>query len=206
MLAAQEDTIKLGPARRMGPQGSETWLALLDGAEAILREEGHAALTSRRVAEQAGVKQRLVYYYFHTMDDLVIAMFRRLATRELARLEAAAAGPGPLRELWHACIHTTDARLTAEFMALAPRIAGLAAEVSRFIEEARRIQAGALARALAGRGGVDAEALALMATSLALSLTREAQLGIALGHDGLLAAVERFLNQLEPQPAGEQHP
>jgi len=33
--------------RRMGPEGSDNWHAMLDGAEAILREEGHAALTSR---------------------------------------------------------------------------------------------------------------------------------------------------------------
>src|SRR4051812_6128286 len=38
------------PARRMGPEGSATWNLMLDGAEAILREEGYAELTSRRVA------------------------------------------------------------------------------------------------------------------------------------------------------------
>jgi AcrR family transcriptional regulator len=48
--------------RRMGPPGSDNWHAMLDGAEAILRDEGHAALTSRAVAERIGVKQRLVYY------------------------------------------------------------------------------------------------------------------------------------------------
>ena len=60
--------------RRMGPAGSENWHAMLDGAEAVLREEGQAALTSRRIAEQIGVKQRLVYYYSSTMDDLIIAL------------------------------------------------------------------------------------------------------------------------------------
>ena len=48
---------------------------MLDSAEDILREEGYGALTSRRVAERLGVKQRLVYYYFRTMDDLIAETF-----------------------------------------------------------------------------------------------------------------------------------
>src|ERR1043166_1173025 len=58
---------------------------MLDGAEGILRDEGYAALTSRAVAERCGVKQRLVYYYFQTMDELIVETFRRMAVRELER-------------------------------------------------------------------------------------------------------------------------
>ena len=54
---------------------------MLDGAEVILRDEGYGALTSRRVAECINVKQRLVYYYFKTMDDLIVETFRRLSLR-----------------------------------------------------------------------------------------------------------------------------
>ena len=75
--------------RRMGPPGSENWHAMLDGAEDILREEGHAALTSRRIADRIGVKQRLVYYYFRTMDDLIVEMFHRRSEMELTRLREA---------------------------------------------------------------------------------------------------------------------
>ena len=39
--------------RRMGPQDSETSAALLDAVEHVLREEGYAAASSRRVAEVA---------------------------------------------------------------------------------------------------------------------------------------------------------
>ncbi|MFK4872338.1 TetR family transcriptional regulator [Novosphingobium sp. ZW T3_23] len=187
--------------RRMGPVGSENWLAMLDGAEAILREEGHAALSSRRVAEHIGVKQRLVYYYFRTMDDLIVATFRRLSERELKRLAAARSSDLPLREIWDVCIHTTDARLISEFMALAGRIDGLGKEVIHFIEEARRIQTEAISEALVARSArlpMDADALALLATSLALSLTREADLGVSMGHEGAIAVVTRILDSLEP--------
>ena len=43
---------------------------LIEATATIMRDEGYAAATSRRVAAEAGVKQALVYYYFPTMDDL----------------------------------------------------------------------------------------------------------------------------------------
>jgi len=188
--------------RRMGPAGSENWHAMLDGAEEILREEGHAALTSRRVAERIGVKQRLIYYYFRTMDDLIVETFHRLSERELARLKAAAQSDLPMREIWDVCIHTTDARLISEFMALAHRIEGLRNEVTFFIEESRSIQVRAIeeaAKRLSGAVPMSAACLALLATSLALSLSRESQLGISSGHDEAKALIDKVFEIYEPQ-------
>src|SRR5215213_1236252 len=121
--------------RRMGPVGSLNWIAMLDAAEATLLEEGYGALTSRRIAERVGVKQRLVYYYFQTMDELIVETFRRMSARELERMRHSAASDLPLRELWDVCIHTTDSRITSEFMALAYRNEDLRQEVKFFIEE-----------------------------------------------------------------------
>lgn len=194
-------TAKMGPNRRMGPPGSENWHAMLDGAEFILREEGHAQLTSRRIAEQIGVKQRLVYYYFHTMDDLVVALFHRLSEREMERLRAAVQGPNALREIWDTTIGSTDARLITEFMALANRIDPLKSQVIRFIEESRAIEVEAVRTALARRpsaSSLPAPALAIIATSVALALTREARLGISSGHTDVMAVIEHFLAEVEP--------
>lgn len=188
--------------RRMGPAGSENWHAMLDGAEDLLREEGHSALTSRRVADRIGVKQRLIYYYFRTMDDLVVEMFRRLAEREIARLQQACQSESPMREIWDICLHTTDARLISEFMALASRIDGLRKEVVAFIEESRRLQIAVISKAtdrLGGDASVPPDGLALLATSLALSLTREEQIGIELGHQTARALVEMIFEKYEPR-------
>lgn len=193
----------------MGPPGSDNWHAMLDGAEAVLREEGHAALTSRRIAERIGVKQRLVYYYFATMDDLIIDLFHRMSVRELERLRTAAGSSLPLREIWDVCINTTDARLISQFMALAGRIEALGKEVIHFIEESRAIQVAALAEAMqrtphgkapgTGPGaGLDPAAVAIIATSVALTLTRERQLGTQSGHEAVLSMFERFLASIEP--------
>jgi AcrR family transcriptional regulator len=190
----------LTSTRRMGPAGSANWHAMLDGAEEILREEGYAALTSRAVAERIGVKQRLVYYYFATMDELIVETFRRLSARELERMRRMLAEPQPLHELWDVCIHTTDVRLISEFMALANRSEALKVEVIAFIEESRAIQVEALTTALNASGretSVAPVGLVMLATSAALSMTREAELGVSAGHAEVAAAVGEFLRELE---------
>ena len=185
----------------MGPEGSDNWHAMLDGAEAILREEGHAALTSRRVAERIGVKQRLVYYYFRTMDDLATSLFRRMAERELARLKLAAAAERPLRAIWDIKLRSTDSRLVSEFMALAHRIDGLKREVVQFIEAARDIEVGVLSAAMKSKPEVSSmgpTGLSVTITSLALLISRESDMGISAGHDEIMASLETLLDQLEP--------
>ena len=80
------------PTRRIGAEDSKTRAQLLDAAERLLLEEGYAAVTSRRVAAKAGLKPQLVHYYFRTMDDLFVAVFRRRADENLARFEQPAGG------------------------------------------------------------------------------------------------------------------
>ena len=185
----------------MGPVGSANWHAMLDAAEATLLEEGYGALTSRRIAERVGVKQRLVYYYFQTMDELITETFRRMAQRELERMRQTLDANMPARQLWDVCIQTTDSRVTSEFMALAYRNEPLRLEVIYFIEESRRLQAQAISRALALSGVAapsDPDALALLATGVALAITREQALGVELGHASLIRLVEAFLDRIEP--------
>jgi len=189
----------------MGPAGSANWLAMLDGAEAILCEEGYGALTSRRVAEHVGVKQRLVYYYFRTMEDLTVETFRRLAIRDLERLRNVAASEQPLRGIWQIYTdketYSNDPRLISEFMALANRIDALRAEVVSYIDEVRRIQTGALTVALA-RSGIATPiapiALDMFIQGIALLLNREGGIGVVNGHAETLAAIEAALDRLEP--------
>lgn len=185
----------------MGSVDSEKATAMLDAAEQILTELGYGALTSRRVAEHLGVKQRLVYYYFRTMDDLVLETFKRLAERDLKRLKESIASDRPLQEIWNVFINTSDSRIVAEFMALANHHEELRTEVIDFIETSRKIQIQALKKAMAAAGKnkdtPSAEAIALVGSSLALALNRESTLGVSLGHAAAQKMIKQFFQSLE---------
>src|SRR6476620_2456562 len=86
--------------RRIGSSDSKTRAQLVDAAERLLVEEGYAAVTSRRVAAKAGLKPQLVHYYFRTMDDLFLEVFRRRAEENFARFERTMREDGSLRALW----------------------------------------------------------------------------------------------------------
>jgi AcrR family transcriptional regulator len=185
----------------MGREGSSAWNAILDGAEAILRDDGYAALSSRTVANRVGVNQQLIYYYFRTMDDLIVAAFRRCIDRERQKLDKAVKSPRPLREMWDAFIHTEDNRLIAEFTALAHRSTNLRQEVIAYITDARRIQIEALTKALKGRNlppvPLPAAAVVVIANSVGLALGREAALGVAHGHAEVEGAIGKLLAATE---------
>src|SRR4051812_48497623 len=93
--------------------------AILDAAAAIMREEGYAAVTSRRVGQKAGLnKSKLVHYYFGTMDDLFIALYERNEKIVLDLHLKAMAARNPLRALWQAALHQPRSALGLEFIAL----------------------------------------------------------------------------------------
>src|SRR5215470_9049592 len=75
--------------RRIGAPDAKNRTVLLDAAERLMLEEGYAAVTSRRVAEKAGLKPQLVHYYFRTMGELYLAVFRRRADQGLEAQSAA---------------------------------------------------------------------------------------------------------------------
>lgn len=188
------------PTRPMGQRGSTNWHSMLDAAEEILRDEGYRFLTTRRIADKLGVKQRLVYYYFKTMDDLIVEAFRKVAKREVERLELAVHSDKKLQELWKVCVYTLDPKLIAEFMALANRIDALRQEVIDFIKTSRRLQVEALSACLSGNPAltrITPNALAILGSSAALSILRERDLGISLAHEGTLSLIAKFLTSAD---------
>jgi AcrR family transcriptional regulator len=191
----------MATARRMGPKGSEIWHSMLDAAEVILRDAGYGSLTSRRIAEEIGVKQRLVYYYFQTMEELIVETFRRLAIRDLERMRLALSSNHSLREIWDVCVQTTDTRMVQEFMALANRIEPLRLEVQEYIETSRKMHVEALGEAMRGSGldkVISPEAAAIFAASAALAVHREAQVGVTTGHADVIAVIDGFIARLDP--------
>ena len=191
----------MATARRMGPADSATSNALLDAAERVLRNEGYGAASSRRIAEEAGVKQQLVYYYFRTMDALLLACFQRRTERALAKLEQDAASEHPVRAIWNTLSNSSDGKLSFEFMALANHHEGIRAEVARFVSESRRIEAAAIARLQSERGlavgAVTPASVAFLLSAVSLMLGREAATGIDEGHQDVRALLEWALEKFD---------
>src|SRR5258707_5844689 len=102
-------------SRRIGAPDAKNRVVLLDAAEQLLLEEGYAAVTSRRVADAAGLKPQLVHYYFRTMEDLFLEEFRRRAEEGLGVLATALESPHPLWALWTVSTMPQATRLTMEF-------------------------------------------------------------------------------------------
>ncbi len=188
------------PARRMGPRTSASALELLDAAERVMRSDGYGALSSRRIAEEAGLKQQLVYYYFETMDALLLACFQRRTARALEKLKADAASEYPVRAIWNTLSHASDGKLSFEFTALANHNEAIRAEIASFVAESRGIEADAFARAMAkgaDLGPVPPAAAAFLLSNSALMLGREAATGIDAGHADMRMVIEGLLAVLD---------
>ncbi|BBY18229.1 TetR family transcriptional regulator [Mycolicibacterium litorale] len=177
---------------------------LIEATAKIMRDEGYAAATSRRVAAEAGVKQALVYYYFPTMDDLFVEVLRAGAEVSLERMREALTDEDPLQTLWRM---NSDQRLTglnAEFMALANHRKAIRTELKSYAERVRDIETAAVTVALRARG-VDLEkypptAVSMLIAQTARSLCNESAVGVTLGHDELRRFMEHQLSLLDSAP------
>src|SRR5262245_19658167 len=124
--------------RRTGTESSATRAFLLDVTERVMREDGYAAVSSRTVAKSAGVTPALIHYYFPTLDDLFIALFRRGAERNLQRQEVLLASPRPLHEIWGLVTEAARTALLTEFMALGNHRKIIRDEIAEYSKRSRR--------------------------------------------------------------------
>jgi AcrR family transcriptional regulator len=190
--------------RRMGSPEAKNRAALLDAAEQIMLDEGYPAASSRRVAERAGLKHQLVHYYFHGMDELFSASFRRSAERGLRAQAAALKSAQPLWALWRWHTSTVNAPLWTEYIAMANHRKGLRAEIAYYSKRFREEQRWIVDRALKAYGVDPNEVPAVVAIVLLTSVSRvlvmEEALEVHDGHAETVEIVERYLRQLEGDP------
>jgi AcrR family transcriptional regulator len=186
------------PMRRLGLEGSQTRARFIDAAEAVLRDEGLPGLTARQVAAKAGLKTQLLYYYFRTMDDLILALVRRVNEHRLERFEAALAAPEPLRALWALNSDPSGAALASELTSIATHREAIRAEIVRSAQQFRAMQIEAVSRLLPARTGQGGSAagIVMIAVALARMIVAESSLGLTDGHEEALAIVEDTLRRL----------
>ena len=74
--------------------------ALLDAAERLLVDVGYAGVTTRRVAEEAGINHGLVHYYFGSIENLLVRVLERFTEQLTVRQRELYAQELPFIEKW----------------------------------------------------------------------------------------------------------
>ena len=191
-------------ARRIGAPDAKNRGLLLDAAEQLMLEEGYAAVTSRRLAGKAGLKPQLVHYYFRTMEELFLEVFRRRAEEGLQIQAQVLNSAQPLWALWRFGTDPAFTRISMEFMALANHRKEMRAEIAYYAEKFRDEQRQAVTAALQ-RYGVDSQDMppvvwTVLMTSLSRFLVLEQAIGMSGGHAETQELVESHLRRLEGEP------
>ncbi|BAX94349.1 TetR/AcrR family transcriptional regulator [Mycobacterium shigaense] len=191
-------------ARRIGAPDAKNRVLLLDAAEKLMLEEGYAAVTSRRLANKAGLKPQLVHYYFRTMEELFLEVFRRRGEEALAVHARLMKSPQPLWALWRFGTDPAFTRISMEFMALANHRKEMRAEIAYYAERFRKHEQEAVTAALLRYGVAREEMPPVVVTVLMSSLSRflvlEQAVGISAGHAETVQLVEDQLRRLEGEP------
>jgi TetR/AcrR family transcriptional regulator len=189
-------------ARRIGAETSQTRAQLLDAAESLIVEEGYAAVTSRHVAARAGLKPQLVHYYFRTMDELFLALYRRRADQGLEYQARALTSDQPLWALWDLSRDPWGTAMTMEFTALANHRKAIRAEIAASADRYRAEQVRGLTAVLEqyniGPDVMDPMTCSVLVTSVSRVLVIEQEmLGVETGHAETVAYVEGFIRRVE---------
>ncbi|UFS97071.1 TetR/AcrR family transcriptional regulator [Nocardia huaxiensis] len=125
-------------------QGRQTRTRLMSAAVELIVERGWGAVTTRMVADRAGVRPGVVHYHFASVTDLLIQSALQLARTEYDAVMAQLSdvdGPEGMRRLLTAIgsFAATDPAMVAmsEMMLAATRHEPLRNELGRFVSEAR---------------------------------------------------------------------
>lgn len=184
-----------------GPAGLETRTAILDATIEIMREQGYAAVSSRRIAARAGLKSKLVHYYFRNMDELFLAVYKRIEDEHFAELTKVLASRKPLRAMWKLNMDATNTGMVQELNALASHRKVLRAEIARASERLRLFQSALLERAMQEAGDRSGTAPPMVLSVFALAVSRllamDAVMGVSAGREETLSWIEAFIDHVE---------
>lgn len=195
-----------------GPKGAAKRTLLLDTAEKLIVDEGYAAVSTRRVGLEAGVKPPLVHYYFPTTEDLLQAVYARAAEQAHQRTLEALSAERPLEAFWALSKTSAHTSLGTEFYALANHRKGIRNEIVRTGAPGRAEEIEVLTRALGeriDRSVCEPSALLMLIAGISRILVMEQAVGITGGHAEVSALIDWLLERVvrkDPPDAAEKPP
>jgi AcrR family transcriptional regulator len=202
----QEQTRRMAPAGVSAKRTLATE-ALLDAAERLLVQHGHAGITSRALASEAGVNHGLVHYYFGSMEEVLVQVLERFTERLVVRQREMYAADVPFLKKWETAWAYQDddlesgySKIWLELQALGWNQPQLRERIARVDAEWRAVLSEAIGRALEEYGIADAfppGAVVAMVAMFAQGFALERLSGITEGHAELLDWIDAWLESLE---------
>ncbi len=181
--------------------GHETEQALLDAAERLLDEVGYAGITTRRLAEAAGVNNGLVHYYFGSNENLLVRALERFTERLIARQRELYAAETPFVEKWRTAMRylvsedTTYEKIWLELQAMAWNDAGLRARLAKVNAEWRAVLTEAFEQPHRELGiELPLDALVALVMTFNIGIIVERLGGLDTGHAELLDWIDQWLS------------
>jgi AcrR family transcriptional regulator len=99
-----------------GSRAARTRAALLAAAETCLRELGFTNLSTRRIADEAGVPLSQIHYHFGSMESLMLALLAQQNRRLLDRQQRMFAADVPLWRRWRTACDFLDEDLASGYV------------------------------------------------------------------------------------------
>jgi len=175
--------------------------ALLDAAERLLVEVGHAGITTRRLAEEAGVNHGLVHYYFGSNENVLIRALERFTERLIQRQREMYSGDEPFAEKWRTAMRylvsedATYEKIWMELHALAWNNPELRERLIRVNGEWRAVLTEAFEEPRRELGiDMPVEALVALVMTFNIGVIVERLSGIDTGHAELLEWIDKWLS------------
>jgi TetR/AcrR family transcriptional regulator len=189
------------PAEARTPARAAAEEALLDAAERLLVDAGHAGITTRRLAEEAAVNHGLVHYYFGSNENLLARALERFTERLVDRQRALYASDEPFAEKWRTAMRylvsedQTYQKIWLELQALAWNNEDLQARLVRVNEEWRAVLTDAFAEPHRELGiELPLDALVSLVMTFNIGIMVERLGGVDSGHHELLDWIEEWLS------------
>jgi AcrR family transcriptional regulator len=191
-------------ARAVAPADGrrETEQRFLDAAERLLVSVGYAAITTRRLAEEAGANAGLVHYYFGSMEEVMVQVLERFTARLIERQRAMYASDRPFLERWRTAwafqeedLSSGYSKIWLELQAMAWNRPELRTRVQQVNEEWRRVLTEAFAPALREYGfdALSLEAAVSLVMTMGQGYALERMSDIHEGHATLLTELEAWM-------------
>ena len=189
------------PARKTAAR-SAAEDALLDAAERLLVDLGYSGITTRRLAEAAGLNHGLVHYYFGSIENVLVRTLERFTERLIERQRTMYAADTPFIEKWRTAMRflvEEDVRyekVWLELQALGWNRPEIREHLAKVDGEWRSVLTEAFAVPREELGlDIPLEVLIALVVTFNLGIIVERLSGITTGHGELLEWIDRMLEE-----------